>query len=69
VEFLTVWQTNHEWRDDFVADAIRELSNLGCHAQVFRGLAGTQPLYDEAEAIRLAEAQHATPSGSGPRRR
>ena len=43
MDFLTAWRTHDEWRDDFVADATRELSkhgDLGCHAHVLRELAG-----------------------------
>jgi hypothetical protein len=43
VDFVTAWRTHDEWRDDFVANATRELSkhgDLGCHAHVLRELAG-----------------------------
>jgi len=43
VDFLTAWRTHAEWRDHFLASATRELSKhgeLGCHAHVFRELAG-----------------------------
>ena len=42
MDFLTAWRTHDEWRDDFVANAARELSkhgDLGCHAHVLRELA------------------------------
>jgi hypothetical protein len=43
VDFVTAWQTHAEWREDFLANATRELSktgDLGGHAHIYRELAG-----------------------------